>query len=690
MRLKKLETKDISAFVSNIYRDNMFPKSFIDKLTNQCEGNPFFITEILRQMDEEGSVVKQDGKYIIVKEEYSIPDTVEEVIHSRLDLLEPDAMTIAEYASCEGREFKTKAALSIHTLADPNLAFSKVQEKRVVVQNNGTSEFIHAIFHNIIYMKIGNRWKSSYHKSLGEYYESVYGDRLDEVMYELARHYSRSNDSNKAFMYCLWAAEKAESAFAPEQSIEFYKGALTELKHKSDRLTYDKVIEILERLGDLHTLNGDYDEAIQNYRSTIEKEKDEAKKADLHRKIAQVYEKIGEYDKSMEEIDIGLALLKGKECIVISRLMSVRGLVHTRRGDYDDAIKALQVSVDIANGLHYEKEAADAEHNIGNVGLFRHDYKIALKHYDKAMETREKISDLEGKANTLNNIGIINDYIGELDKALECYKESLEIREKIGDKLGIEVSLNNIGISYMNKGEFQKALDYYERSLEIKKKLGHKSGIAMVLNNIGLVHCDRGEPDKALEYYQKALEISMKIGDKMNTALFLNNFGNAYSTKNEPDKALEYFGKGLEICLEIGEKWGAIKSYRGLAMAGLGLKDGSEVLENAERALEIAVEIGATAEEGRCHRALAIIYRENKDWQRSLDKFDEAFDVLDKAGDKEGKANAFYERSKLWNMMGKQEKMRSDISRTLQMALEIGMDSLADKCSRELEALGSQ
>jgi predicted ATPase len=163
-----LDEKSVGNLVDSMYQKNDFPGDFVGNLTEQCKGNPFFLTEMLRQMGDEEAIIRENGTSILVNKDFSIPSSVEDVVHKRLMNLEPDAMAMAEYAACIGREFDRNIAASLDTLTDPQGALQKLNGNGILTMNNGSAEFAHAIIHDVTYRSIGPRWKTAYHKSVGE------------------------------------------------------------------------------------------------------------------------------------------------------------------------------------------------------------------------------------------------------------------------------------------------------------------------------------------------------------------------------------------------------------------------------------------------------------------------------------------------------------------------------------------
>ena len=125
-------------------------------------------------MVAEGSVSVVDGEYVLSRDEYSMPSSIEEIVHHRLDLLPPDAVAMAEFASCIGRNFNISEAGTIGTLGDPQAALDTLVEAGIITIDDGGAGFAHGLFHSFIYDQVAPRWKTTYHRSLGEYYEKAY------------------------------------------------------------------------------------------------------------------------------------------------------------------------------------------------------------------------------------------------------------------------------------------------------------------------------------------------------------------------------------------------------------------------------------------------------------------------------------------------------------------------------------
>ncbi|MCK4756816.1 MAG: tetratricopeptide repeat protein [Thermoplasmata archaeon] len=685
--LEKLDIKNTILLIERTFSPNDFPDTLAEQLFSQSKGNPLFVIEMLRGMHDDGNISKKDGKYTLVSDSYQIPASVEEVVNHRLDALDSDSMAMVEYASCIGQRFDASIAESSRLLRDTGASMEKLLALGILLKKGEKVEFSHAVFQSVIYNGIGERWRTGHHKNIGEYFENAYVGRLDEVVYDLARHFSRTKEYGKCSEYCTRAGEKAEGSFAVEQALEFYNDALAALSRLDVNYTCEKILDVLERSGDIQTLVGSFEEAISNFMKAKETTDEKEFKARMLRKVGMAYDKMGEYDRGLE------TLVDAKEHVdegaaEYGRILLLEGISYVRKGNYDKPMPLFLEAIEIAEKVGgKKKDLGNAFRVLGATQDSKGEYDLAMQNYEKSLTVMESIGDQLGIAAALNNIGVVHNGRGEFDKAAYFHGRSLEIREKIGDMPGVALSLNNIGSVYIEKGELDKALGIHKQSLEIREKIGDKSGVAMSLGNIGNVYASRGELDTALDFYGRSLEIREKIGDRQGVASSLNNIGVAYLDKGELDRALEFHKRSLEINLEIGGKLSSIYSYSGLAEAQLGLERFQVALENAEKAVRVALEIGTKSEEGRSRRILGTVHRERKNWDRASEEFEKANTILDEIGNKEELARAYYEHALLFKTMGDPAKAREYLERALAGFERIGMELWADKTRKALNDL---
>ncbi|MFO7619407.1 MAG: tetratricopeptide repeat protein, partial [Thermoplasmata archaeon] len=688
INLVKLDVYCTKSLIDLTFAPNDFPDTLAERLYEQSKGNPLFVTEMLKGMLQDGSIAKKSEKYTLVSESYTVPATVEEVVNRRLDALDPDSMAMVEYVSCIGQKFDSSLAASNRMIKDADASLEKLLATGVLLRKSGSLEFSHAVFQSVIYNGIGERWKAGHHKSIGEFLEHRFSGNTDDGVYELARHFSKTKEFRKTSEYCIRAGEKAEGSYAMEHALEFYQIALGALSKLDSSQTKGEFLNIMEREGDIEVLMADYEKALLNYQNALNLTENGNSKAKLMRKIAGIYEKRGEFDKSLDILSEARALIEETRSAEYARNLLGQGFTNWKKGDYDKAMSNLKDAIKIfAETGSEQRDTGNALRAIGNIHWGKGDFGSAREYYERSLAVMEKANDLYGIAAAFANIGIAYDGLGEWDKALNFYNRGLENYEKVGDKSGIAITLGNIGLACQNKGDLKSSIEFYRRSLEIKERIGDRQGIAMSLNNIGNNHTATGDLDKALDFHKRSLVIHEKIGDKRGVAMSLNNVGVVHNLMGETDEALKSHLRSLEVCSDIGQKNLVIYNQVSLSELFMRLGELHTALTHAEKAVSIALEINARPELGQSIQALGMVRREIGEWDEAKKEFEEAKEILEEVGRKEDLAKFRYEYGLLFKAMGESSKARKILLTALADCEDMGMRLWAERCRKALQEL---
>ena len=110
----------------------------------------------------------------------------------------------------------------------------------------------------------------------------------------------------------------ARREFSNKEAIRFYIEEL-ELMEDNEEWLVDR-LRVLDHLGDVQELVGDYSEAIKNFRKIRELTNDKEKVARTHRMVGLVLLGKGEYDKSLEELQKGIDILVNEKNLEYGRI----------------------------------------------------------------------------------------------------------------------------------------------------------------------------------------------------------------------------------------------------------------------------------------------------------------------------------------------------------------------------------
>ena len=135
-------------------------------------------------------------------EDLHLPDTIQAVIRSRVDRLDPDSREILRLASVIGREF-ARSVLARLFLAEGRLsqALEGLQGQDMVKQVRILPEaeyiFKHVLTQVVVYETLLLQQRKELHAKVGQAIETLYAERLEAHYEALVHHYGNSNDAGK-------------------------------------------------------------------------------------------------------------------------------------------------------------------------------------------------------------------------------------------------------------------------------------------------------------------------------------------------------------------------------------------------------------------------------------------------------------------------------------------------------------
>ena len=166
----------------------------VRELLGRAEGNPLFLEEVLGTLMECGAL--RDGVWddSRLSPETAIPDTVQAVLASRIDLLPPREKAALQAAAVIGRAFWPSAVRELLGGDEPD--FRLLEQRDFIRRRPGSSlegerEFVvkHALTREVAYGSLTRRGRSRMHADFASWLERR---GRDEDAPSLARHYTEA------------------------------------------------------------------------------------------------------------------------------------------------------------------------------------------------------------------------------------------------------------------------------------------------------------------------------------------------------------------------------------------------------------------------------------------------------------------------------------------------------------------
>jgi tetratricopeptide (TPR) repeat protein len=228
-------------------------------ILEKTQGTPFFMEEIVQELMEQGVLVRDGVGAGLVPAQIEgahpstplrtgsgtplqIPSTVQAILAARIDRLAPDEKALLQQLSVIGREFSLSLVRQVITQPEADLyrLLASLQRKEFLYEQPAIPEveyiFKHALTQEVAYGTVLHEQRKLLHERTGHALEVLYAATLPEHYSDLAHHYRRSPNTEKAIEYLQKAGQQAVQRSANAEAISHFTTALALLKTQPDTL----------------------------------------------------------------------------------------------------------------------------------------------------------------------------------------------------------------------------------------------------------------------------------------------------------------------------------------------------------------------------------------------------------------------------------------------------------------------
>ena len=188
----------------------------VTALEATTDGNPFFITELVRNLVETGALANEEGRWQLalgVEPDADLPLSITETFAKRLRRMGEDVQRCLPVAAVVGEEFDVDLVSEVADCDAPADAVDEAVRGAVLIEVPAPSarfRFAHALMQRYLYCELGAARRTELHRRLALAIET----RLQEGRWpiaELAKHWCAAGDADpgKARRYAIAAGDEA-------------------------------------------------------------------------------------------------------------------------------------------------------------------------------------------------------------------------------------------------------------------------------------------------------------------------------------------------------------------------------------------------------------------------------------------------------------------------------------------------
>ena len=235
LRLEFLPAADVAAYVAGRLGGPVAAPlaAFVYERT---DGNALFMVNIVEHLVQQGLVVRRAGQWTLREgaeaQVASLPEGLRQLLLRRIEALPPEARRVLEAASVVGEAFAVAAVAAgvqgpvedVEAVCDGLAAQHHfLDDTGLTVWPDGTSggsyRFQHALYQQVLYERLGTARRVQLHRRIGARLEAGYGARAGEIAAQLAVHFERGGEVQRAVHYWQQAGDNAARRNAHHEAI---------------------------------------------------------------------------------------------------------------------------------------------------------------------------------------------------------------------------------------------------------------------------------------------------------------------------------------------------------------------------------------------------------------------------------------------------------------------------------------
>ena len=479
------------------------PAQVVEFIARRSGGNPFFVGELVRALQERGALLQDGGRWVASSgwDTRDLPATIEEVLAARIDRLPRAAAELLQTASVVGRRVRLSLLRAVagdgcDAAAIAQLVASGFFE-RDTHDGDDAVVFHHALVQDVAYTRLLRRQRRELHARVAAEAERMYGAG-DDTVDLLARHLYLAGAGAKAAEFLMRAGRRAQRLYANDEAILHFSRALELMPER---------VDVALELAELHELVGNFDAAMEQFEHV------RAASGDVRawRGIVAVHRKRGEYadalatvskafqDEPLAGADLRPIWLEGAWALSVA-------------GRFDDAIDYVNAGLE-AGGRRDDPLAGRLLFQLARAERVEGRLDDAVVHAFEAVEVFERHEDPRGLASALRLLGDSLVGLGRFDEASAQLTRGLAAAERVGNVEEVGGCLINLGLVELRRGDLDAAIHYDRRAIEEFERIGLASGRAVAYANLADMLVQTGEYDEARLFCEQALALARETGN---------------------------------------------------------------------------------------------------------------------------------------------------------------------------------
>jgi class 3 adenylate cyclase/tetratricopeptide (TPR) repeat protein len=587
-----LAAADVRGMVSSLLAAEQVSEELFKFLADRSEGNPLYVEEVLRQLQETGGIALEGGEARLSRADVTVPATIHDIIAARIDRLADALKQTLQGAAVVGRRFGVSLVSRVLQMSPDQVAghlrdlhgldfvFPAAQEPELLYS------FKHALTQDVVYGGVLERRRRTYHTAAGVGLEELYSGRIDDVVELVAYHFGRGQVWDKAARYLRQAAVKAQARSAHREALAALEEALQSLRHLPQTAeTREQEIDVrIELRGSLYPL-GDFEKMLGYLKEaeTMASAIGDSRRLGLvsiH--TAEYFRQTGRFAEARalaeQALALGDQLQNGPLRLYASHYL---GLACHALGDYRRAAEVL-TAVTESPATEW-RTGAFTGMIVGSWAWFQ--------------------------AVTLGWLARCHAELGNFEESVDAGRRAVALAEELGSPYSVAGACIGLGYGSLVKGDLPAASRVLERACSVSREANLALYRPQAARLLGAAYLFAGRIEEGVALVRTAADEVESKKLLMQHAVVLALLGEACLFAGRADEAATAAQRALSLAQERGQRGDAAAALYVLAEAAAqGALESGDAEHYYQTAIALSGELGMRPLLARAHLGIGRLY----------------------------------------------------------------------------------
>ncbi len=526
--LTSLGREHIAEYLNATFSPNDFPPEFASLIHDKTEGHPLFATNLVQYLNERGDISRTNAHWSLARPlaelDLEAPESVRSMIGKKIDALEEEERRTLQYASVEGTEFLSTVTANLLGVDEVDLEerLAHLQKTHRLIETRGEEElpdgslatryrFSHALYQNFLYSELVTKRRVMLHRQAGEQLLKHYGKRATNLATQLALHFERGRDFERAIDYLIHAGDNAAKLYANAEAADHYSKALELGEKLPEAERAETLVTVYQKRGAVNMSLSRFGDSVDDYTRMLKHQADlgspaqEAKALNALALTLFFAHRLEEMEARAGEAVVAAKLAGSDE--LRQQTMALLALKHLCYGELAEAKPMLDDLIQSARATNDKPALAAGLVWRGCLYFFQTEYAQAVK---VATEGRQLASELRDSFLLLTSmffLGLSNGNLGRMSEALSILEEGMRMARRNGDLFWHPRMPNCIGWIHRELQDLEGAFKHDQEGLEIGHQCNVLEAEANSLINLGVDYTLAGKSEQTTAAFHQVRDI---------------------------------------------------------------------------------------------------------------------------------------------------------------------------------------